>query len=444
MAGYDDLSAKFRTGSVRMGVIGLGYVGLPLCIASTNAGLNVTGFDIDEAKVVALNLGLTVIRSVKDQLVKRMVQTGRFTATGDFDKLAEMDAVLICVPTPLGHHREPDLKFVMSASEITAKTLRRGQLVILESSTFPGTTDEVVRPILERTGLKCGEDFFLAYSPEREDPGNPVYTTSNTPRVVGADDPKSGDLAEALYGRIVTKVIRVENSRVAEAVKITENTFRSVNIALMNELKVIYARMGINIWDVIEAAKSKPFGFMPFYPGPGLGGHCIPIDPYYLTWKAKEFDIATRFVELAGDINSAMPYQVVELVADGLSTVHKKGLSGASLLLVGLAYKKNLDDLRESPALKIWVILEKRGVKVSYYDPYIPVVPKTREYGAFADVQSIGWTKDAVGRFDAVIVTTDHDAVDYAQMTEWAQLVFDSRNATRSLPKELKRKVILV
>jgi len=444
MAGYDELSAKFAKGPVRMGVIGLGYVGLPLCIAATNAGLNVTGFDIDEAKVVALNQGLTVIRSVKDDLVKRMVQTGRFTATGEFDKLAEMDAVLICVPTPLGHHREPDLKFVTNASEITAKTLRPGQLVILESSTFPGTTDEVVRPILEKTGLKCGEDFFLAYSPEREDPGNPVYTTSNTPRVVGADDPKSGDLAEALYGRIVSKVIRVENSRVAEAVKITENTFRSVNIALMNELKVIYARMGINIWDVIEAAKSKPFGFMPFYPGPGLGGHCIPIDPYYLTWKAKEFDIATRFVELAGDINSAMPYQVVELVSDGLSTVHKKGLSGANLLLVGLAYKKNLDDLRESPALKIWAILEKRGVKVSYYDPYIPVVPKTREYGAFADVQSIVWTKDAVGRFDAVIVTTDHDAVDYAQMTEWAQLVFDSRNATRALSKELKRKVILV
>jgi UDP-N-acetyl-D-glucosamine dehydrogenase len=360
-----------------------------------------------------------------------LIKGGLLAATGEFTRLGEPDALLICVPTPLTAHLEPDLSFVLSTAEAISRCLRRGQLIILESTTYPGTTKELLLPILERSGLKCDRDFLLAFSPEREDPGNAEYSTAQIPKVIGADSQDSQEAAAALYAHFVPKTVKVSTAATAEAVKLTENIFRAVNIALVNELKVIYESMGIDIWEVIEAAKSKPFGFMPFYPGPGLGGHCIPIDPFYLTWKAREHGIATRFIELAGQINAAMPQHVVNKLALAIDARQAKGLNGASILLFGIAYKKNIQDTRESPALRLIELLEMRGAKVSYYDPHVPVIPETREHKSLAGRRSQEWAPAEFSAYDASLIVTDHDRVDYREIAKNAKLVVDTRNACR-------------
>lgn len=426
------LLAKYKAKQARIGIIGLGYVGLPLCIAASAAGLSVLGFDIDTHKTEALTRGESYIKHIPGSLVKQLVADGRFEATVDFSRLVEVDAILICVPTPLTRHHEPDLSYVLDTGRTIAPHLQPGHLVILESTTYPGTTRDELRPILESTGLVSGKDFFLAFSPEREDPGNPNYSASRIPKVVGGEGPEALALADALYAGFVVKTVPVSSTATAEAVKLTENIFRCVNIALINELKVIYSAMGIDIWEVIDAAKTKPFGFMPFYPGPGLGGHCIPIDPFYLTWKAKEFELSTRFIELAGEINISMPAYVVSKLAEALDRSQKKGLNGSKVLILGLAYKKNIDDLRESPALKLISLIEKRGASVDYFDPYIPVMPHTREHDDIAGRKSVAFTPAAIAAYDAVVIATDHDAVDYRMLVDNARLVVDTRNACRS------------
>ena len=364
----DVLRQKIEAKAAVVGIIGLGYVGLPLARAFRQQGFPVRGFDIDEQKARILNAGGSYIRHITPDDISRMNAGGGFVASSDYSLISTVDVIIICVPTPLSRHYEPDLSYIVSTTEAVTPFLRQGQLVCLESTTYPGTTREVMRPILERSGLVAGKDFYIAFSPEREDPGNPQFNTSTIPKIVGADDPVSRELALAVYEKI-TRVISVSSADTAEAVKLTENIFRSVNIALVNELKLIYEKMGIDVWEVIDAAKTKPFGFMAFYPGPGLGGHCIPIDPFYLTWKAREFDIATRFIELAGQVNTAMPEHIVRRVGDVLDQHSGRGLNGADILLLGVAYKKNIDDTRESPALKIMDLLRARGARVSYYDP---------------------------------------------------------------------------
>jgi UDP-N-acetyl-D-glucosamine dehydrogenase len=426
-----------------VGIVGMGYVGQPLAIAAHEKGFRVIGFDTDAAKVTALNAGSSGIRTIPDQKILAMRQSGRFHASSDSSDLAHPDVVLICVPTPLTRYREPDLTFVENTSRALAKVLRPGQLICLESTTYPGTTAEIVKPILEESGLLAGRDVFLAFSPEREDPGNPNYRTTNIPKVVGADDEASRELAEAYYGAIVDRVVSVPSAATAEAVKLTENIFRCVNIALVNELKHIYEKMGINIWDVIEAASTKPFGFMPFYPGPGLGGHCIPIDPFYLTWKAREYDVPTRFIELAGEINAAEPLQVVNSLAAALSSRKRVSMNGARILLVGLAYKKNVDDLRESPALVIMQDLEARGAVVEFFDPWIPEIPVTRAHAGLAGRRSIEWDLHRfAAAFDAALIVTDHDAIDYAGLVKSVDLVIDTRNATRNV-REGRDRILL-
>lgn len=350
-----------------------------------------------------------------------------------------MDAILICVPTPLTRFREPDLQFVISTGEAIATHLRPGQLVVLESTTWPGTTDEVLKPILEAGGLRSGDDFFLAYSPEREDPGNPDHGATTVPKVVGGDGDAALRLVTTLYGQVVGDIVPVSSAATAEAVKLTENIFRAVNIALANELKLVYDRMGIDVWEVIDAAKTKPFGYMPFYPGPGLGGHCIPIDPFYLTWKAREYGLSTRFIELAGEINTDMPRHVVRRLADALDARAGKGLNGARILLVGLAYKKNVDDTRESPALTIIELLEERGAAVDYYDPYVAEIPMTREHAPLAGRRSVEWNPTALSDYDAAFICTDHDDVNYAELVAHSRLVVDTRNATRDVPEYRER-----
>jgi len=426
------LRARFAGRGATIAVIGLGYVGLPLVFAIHAAGFRTVGFDIDSDKIVALAAGRSYLNTVPSSAIAALNETGRFAATADFARLAEADAILIAVPTPLDRHREPDLAFVIRTSEEIAAHPRPGQLVILESTTYPGTTRDVVKPILEAGGLASGRDFWLAYSPEREDPGNPDFTTSRIPKVVGGDGAEATALAEALYAQFVERTVVVSTAETAEAVKLTENIFRAVNIALVNELKLVYGAMGIDVWEVIEAAKTKPFGYMPFYPGPGLGGHCIPIDPFYLTWKAREFDIATRFIELAGEINRAMPRHVVEALAAALDVQAKRGLNGARILILGIAYKKNVDDMRESPALALWELLRARGAEVGYHDPLVPVVPRTREHGALAGLSSSALTREFVAAQDAVLIATDHDAVDYGLVADAARLVVDTRNAMQA------------
>jgi UDP-N-acetyl-D-glucosamine dehydrogenase len=421
--------ARLRSRSSLIGVIGLGYVGLPLCLTLAEAGVRVLGFDVDPTKPEAIAAGRTYLKQFPSERIAAVSQSGRLSATSDMGRLDEPDAILICVPTPLTRHLEPDLSFVTSTAEAIAARLRPGQLVVLESTTYPGTTVEVVKPILERSGLICGRDVFLAFSPEREDPGNAAHTTATIPKVVGADDETSRALACAVYESFSTQTVPVSSAATAEAVKITENIFRAVNIALVNELKLVYGRMGINIWEVIEAAKTKPFGYMPFYPGPGLGGHCIPIDPFYLTWKAREFEMTTRFIELAGQINTAMPDHVVETLARALDARFGRGLNGARILIIGLAYKKNVDDLRESPSLRLMEKIEARGARVDYHDPFIPVLPATREHQDLAGRQSIAWDLEAVGGYDAVLIATDHDGIDYPGLAVSARLVVDTRNA---------------
>lgn len=412
-----------------IGVIGLGYVGLPLAITVSKAGFPIIGFDIDAKRVDRINVGDSQIKHISMEPVAQAQKEGRFAATTDFDRLREADAIIIAVPTPLSRQREPDLSFVINTTEAIATRLRRGQLVVLESTTWPGTTDEVMRPRLERAGLKSGTDFFLAFSPEREDPGNENFSTSTIPKVVGADGADALALAKAVYDAVVVRTVPVSSTRTAEAVKLTENIFRSVNIALANELKVIYDKMGIDVWEVIEAAKTKPFGYMPFYPGPGLGGHCIPIDPFYLTWKAREYDLTTRFIELAGQINTYMPHLVIDRLAQALDRHSGKGLSRSRVLVLGVAYKKNIEDMRESPSLRLIEIMDARGATTDYFDPFIPVIPPTREHFALAGRRSIELSEKAIKDYDAVLIATDHDSVDYPMIGANAALIVDTRNA---------------
>jgi len=424
-----EFHARLTAREACIGVIGLGYVGLPLCMAIANSGSRVLGFDVDPEKVACLTEGHSYITHISDDEVRDLTRTGLFAATDDFARLPEADVILICVPTPLSDHREPDLGAVENTAHKIARHLRPGQLVILESTSYPGTSEEVVRPVLEATGLKSGTDFFIAYSPEREDPGSPSFTTSRIPKVVGGDGPDAAALANAFYSSFVVQTVPVSTMATAEAVKITENIFRAVNIALVNELKVIYRDMGVDIWEVIEAAKTKPFGFMPFYPGPGLGGHCVPIDPFYLTWKAREFGTYTRFIELAGEINSAMPDYVINQLARELDARARKGLNGARVLVLGVAYKKNVGDVRESPAFRIFKLLEARKAAFDYYDPFVPQIPILREYPHFSGMASVKWDPDAFASYDAAVIVTDHDCVDYAALVRSVPLVADTRNA---------------
>ena len=429
------LMRKIKTKEAAIGVVGLGYVGLPLVKAFLNKGFKVTGFDVDRKKVRLLNKGQSYIKHVTATELKKYLAVRRFEATDDFSRLKEMDAILICVPTPLDAHRNPDLSFVLGTTETIAAYLRKGQLVILESTTYPGTTDEEMLPILERKGLKGGKDFFLAFSPERENPGDPVFSAENTPKVVGGLTPDCLALADALYSQVVAKTVPVSSTRVAESAKLLENIFRSVNIALVNELKLIFERMDIDVWEVIRAASSKPFGFMPFYPGPGLGGHCIPIDPFYLTWKAREVDYQTKFIELAGEINTEMPYYVVNKTMEALAA-RGKSLKGSRILVLGIAYKKNIDDQRESPSLKIISILRAKDVRVEYNDPYVPESSGHREYPGLK-LKSVPLTAARLRAVDAVIIATDHACYDYDFIVKNARLVIDTRNAVKKPRKNV-------
>ncbi|HEX2590282.1 MAG TPA: nucleotide sugar dehydrogenase [Rhizomicrobium sp.] len=436
---HQSLMTLLKSGKAKVGIVGMGYVGLPLALAANRAGLDVIGFDIDPAKIVRLNDGLSTMKTTPDADIAAMRGTGRFRATGKMEELSIPDVVVICVPTPLNKSRDPDLSFVEGTVRSIAKVLRPGQMICLESTTYPGTTAEVVKPILEETGLLQEKDFFLAFSPERENPGSSDYHTATIPKVVGADDPLSREAAETFYAIFVKKVVPVSSAATAEAVKLTENIFRSVNIALANELKHIYATLGVDIWEVVDAAKTKPFGYMPFYPGPGMGGHCIPIDPFYLSWKARQHGVPTRFVELAGEINTAEPGRVIEALTEALSERKQKSLSGARILLLGIAYKKNVDDMRESPALTIFERLEARGSLVDYYDPWIQVIPETREHAKLAQRHSVAWDAAKFAKdYDAVLILTDHDGVDYDTLVRTHDLVMDTRNATRDVPGRKK------
>ncbi|HEY5049200.1 MAG TPA: nucleotide sugar dehydrogenase [Rhizomicrobium sp.] len=437
------LAARIGAFDAVIGIVGMGYVGQPLALGAHKKGFRVIGFDTDPNKVDALNSGKSCIATIADDKISLMRDSGRFRATGTDADLSEPDVVLICVPTPLTKNREPDLSFVEQTSHSIARSLRPGQLICLESTTYPGTTTEIVRPILEATGLKAGRDFFLAFSPEREDPGNAQFHTTIIPKVVGGDDDASRLLANAFYSSLVDSIVPVSSSATAEAVKLTENIFRCVNIALVNELKHIYGRMGINVWEVIDAASTKPFGFMPFYPGPGLGGHCIPIDPFYLTWKARQYEVPTRFIELAGEVNSAEPREVVNAMAVALSARKRLSLNGARILLLGVAYKKNVDDLRESPALVIMDELVASGADVRYFDPWIPAIPQTRAHPDLAGRECIVWQPERFSQyFDAALIVTDHDGVDYAELVGSIDLVVDTRNATRNV-RQGRERIIL-
>ncbi|WP_413711616.1 nucleotide sugar dehydrogenase [Rhizobium sp. Rhizsp82] len=422
------LSAKIKDRTARAGIIGLGYVGLPLAMAIARSGFPVSGFDIDPKKIVALDARKSYIDAVTDDALSAEIAAGRFGATTEFAGLKQCDIIVICVPTPLTKHRDPDLSYVEATSRAIAEHLRPGQLVVLESTTYPGTTDDVVKVILEKTGLKSGTDFFIGFSPEREDPGNQHYNTATIPKVVAGDGPDALELMTDFYGAAVKTVVPVSSNATAEAVKLTENIFRSVNIALVNELKTVYAAMGIDVWEVIDAAKTKPFGYMPFYPGPGLGGHCIPIDPFYLTWKSREYELPTRFIELAGEINSAMPRYVVGKLAEALDIRAGKALSRSKVLVLGLAYKKNVADIRESPSLRLIEIIEERGGKADYSDPFVSEIPPTREYQALKGRKSVEISAATLANYDAVLIATDHDAVDYAALSKHAPLIVDTRN----------------
>lgn len=422
-----DLMRKITDRTAVVGVIGLGYVGLPLTLAFEKAGFTVVGFDRDEEKVRLLNDGESYIRHIPVERTRALRENGRFRATSDFSLLAEADCIVICVPTPLNKQREPDLSYVFHTAETIARYVRRRQLISLESTTYPGTTDEDVRAILEATGLRAGQDFYLAFSPEREDPNNKEFSTHMIPKVVGGYTDACLTHANALYGAIVEKTVPVSSTKVAEATKLLENIYRAVNIALVNELKILFDRMGIDIYEVIEAAKTKPFGFQAFYPGPGLGGHCLPIDPFYLTWKAREYDFHTRFIELAGEINTFMPYYVVEKVRHGLNR-RSKSIQSSKILILGLAYKKDVDDTRESPSLKLIELLMQNGANVDYNDPYVPETRKMRKYDFRK--RSVPLTEETVKSYDCVVIATDHSSYDYEFIVDNAVLVVDTRNAT--------------
>ena len=424
-----NLEQKIKDKTAVAGIIGLGYVGLPLMHSICRSGGKVVGFDIDPKKVEKLNNGESYLDTVPDEIIASHRQSQLFEATNDFSRLTDIDVIIICVPTPLAENRDPDLSYVVKTVEEIAKTLRPEQLIVLESTTYPGTMNDVVQPLLEKSSdLKAGEDFYLAFSPEREDPGNPNFETSTIPKIVGANSEKELSMTVDFYSGFVAEVVPVSSSSAAEAVKITENIFRAVNIALVNELKVIYDAMGIDVWEVINAAKTKPFGYMPFYPGPGLGGHCIPIDPFYLTWKAREIDMPTRFIELAGEINTAMPNYVVERTARALLEKGKE-LKTAKVLILGVAYKKNINDQRESPAFAVMEILDKEGADISFYDPHIPKVNDMRHYPQFAGLESVSDLQASLSECDVALLLTDHDKIDYELIADQAKLIIDTRNA---------------
>ncbi len=418
----------------RIAVIGLGYVGLPLSLQFARSGVAVIGLDIDPQKVDALNAGQSYIHHIPAESIREQLEAGRFSASVEMATVARVEAVIICVPTPLDRHQQPDLSSVLRTGEAIAPHLRRGMLVVLESTTYPGTTEEYLRGVLEAgSGLQAGVDFHLAYSPEREDPGNPQSLAAKIPKVVGGLTPSCLSRARTLYEQAIQTVIPVSSCRVAEATKLLENIFRSVNIALVNELKVVYDAMGIDIWEVIRAAKTKPFGFMPFYPGPGLGGHCIPIDPYYLTWKAKEYGQATRFIELAGEINTRMPERVIERASEALNAV-RKSVNGSRVLILGIAYKPNVDDDRESPSYVLMKLLKQRGATVAYHDPYVPVIRPTREHSEWAGIESIPWERETIATQDLVLISTAHGTTRWGDLVEWASLIVDTRNALEGYP----------
>jgi UDP-N-acetyl-D-glucosamine dehydrogenase len=434
--------------TVQVGIVGLGYVGLPIALLFSRKGISATGFDIDESKITRLQQGQTYIKHISEVEISDALSQGHFKATTDFSELRAMDAVIICVPTPLDDHREPDLTYVRSTAESISAHLRPGQLVVLESTTYPGTTEDVVLPILEQTGLRCPvvpytvendaavirdsleADFLLAFSPEREDPGNPNFKTHQIPKIVGGVNAVSAVATKAIYEAAFERIILVSSSRAAEMTKLLENIYRNVNIALVNELKLLCQRMGLDIWEIIGAAKSKPFGFSAFYPGPGLGGHCIPIDPFYLTWKAREYEFPTRFIELAGEINASMPLHVIERLSEALNR-RRKCLYGARVLVLGISYKKDVDDLRESPSLRIIKLLQERGAGVDYNDPYFERLHKMRQYDL--GLESVALTAESLAGYDAVLIATDHSSYDYEFIAANAQLVVDARNATGNL-----------
>lgn len=419
---------------MKIAIVGLGYVGLPLALQFARSGVNVLGLDIDPAKIEAINSGRSYIKHIESSAIADQLAKKTFFSSTDFSEIRHLDAVIICVPTPLNKNREPDISYIIKTGEAIAPHLHQGILVVLESTTYPGTTDEDLRQVLEKgSGLTAGTDFHLAFSPEREDPGNPGSRVAEIPKVLGGLTPVCLQKATDLYGRAIKTLVPVSSCRAAEATKLLENIFRSVNIALVNELKMVYDAMGIDVWEVINAAKTKPFGFMAFYPGPGLGGHCIPIDPFYLTWKAREYGQNTRFIELAGEINTAMPEYVVHRLAEALNE-RKKAINGSKILLLGLAYKANVDDDRESPTYTLMEMLKKRGAEIGYYDPFVPVIKLTREHPHWAGTRSIAWDKAAVGAYDAVIISTAHDAVNYKELGAWAQCIIDTRNAMRQVP----------
>ena len=423
---HETLKQKINNRSAVVGVIGLGYVGLPLLIEFVRKGFPVIGYDNDPRKVCSLKEGKSYIKHIPEKTIKEVNASGRFTATVDEKKICEMDAVIICVPTPLTPQREPDMTYIVKSCEIIARNIRKGQLISLESTTYPGTTDEVMRPILEKTGLKAVKDFILAYSPEREDPNNKDFSTSTIPKVVGCDDPAGLEVTRKLYDAIVVKTVPVSSTRAAESTKLLENIYRSVNIALVNELKMLFTEMDIDVWEVINAAATKPFGFHPFYPGPGLGGHCIPIDPFYLTWKAREYDMPTKFIELAGEINTHMPRYVVNRVSHALND-HHKAIKGSKILVMGIAYKRDIDDMRESPSLKLIELLEEKGAKVDYHDSHIPVIPHTREHDNLSGREGV--SLEGVENYDCVLIATDHTDVAYKDIVKKAKLIVDTRHA---------------
>jgi len=425
-----ELKDKILNKAAHIGIIGLGYVGLPLGLAFAAKGFNVLGFDLDERKIKFLEKSKSYIKHISEVKIKKVISNGKLKVTTDFSKLPKVDAIIICVPTPLDEHREPDMSYVVNTAKTVAKYLRKGQLVTLESTTYPGTTDELLQPLFEnadgKNKFKVGKDFYLAFSPEREDPNNPDYSTVTIPKVVVGVTPKCLEIATALYDQVIIRTVPVSSPRAAEASKLLENIYRSVNIALVNELKMVFDKMSIDIWEVIAAASTKPFGFKAFYPGPGLGGHCIPIDPFYLTWKAREFEINTKFIELAGEINTYQPYYVVEKSGEALNKF-KKALNGSKVLILGAAYKKDIDDMRESPSLKLIDIYREKGASVDYSDPLISVLPKTRKYKF--DMKSVKLTKEKLQSYDLVVLSTDHSIFDYKLIAKSSRLIVDSRNA---------------
>lgn len=419
---------------MKIAIVGLGYVGLPLSLQFARSGVNVLGLDVDPAKIESLNQGRSYIKHIESSAIAEHVKAGMFSASEDFSRIREVEAVIICVPTPLNKNREPDISFIINTGKSIAPHLHKGILIVLESTTYPGTTDEDLRMVLEAgSSLKAGTDFHLAFSPEREDPGNPNSKVASIPKVIGGYTPACLERAKSVYGKAIKTLVPVSSCRAAEATKLFENIFRSVNIALVNELKLVYTAMGIDVWEVIEAAKTKPFGFMPFYPGPGLGGHCIPIDPFYLTWKAREYVQNTRFIELAGEINTAMPEYVVHRVAEALNA-QRKAINGSKVLILGLAYKADVDDDRESPSYVLMNLLQQRGATVAYYDPFVPVIRPTREHPHWAGMKSVNWDRDTLNSYDVVLIATKHGTVNYRELADSARCIVDTRNAMVGIP----------